>query len=294
MARGHMTSYLITGGTGSFGRAFTRHLLDNGISERVCIYSRGEHAQAAMADAFGQDERLRFFIGDVRDRDRLRRAMAGVDIVVHAAALKRIEVGRYNPIEMVRTNVDGAVNVIEASQDAGVDTVIGLSTDKAYCPVSPYGHSKALAESIFLAANDTVAADGPRFKVTRYGNVWWSNGSVAPRWYKMLRQGAEAVPVTDPTCTRFFMWLDEACELVVKAIRDETDKTLFVPNLPAYDLATLADAFNARYHVIGLPAWEKQHENMDDGNCSADAPRLSAADLRHAIARMTERRLEPA
>ena len=289
-----MTSYLITGGTGSFGRAFTRHLLDSGISERVCIYSRGEHAQAAMADAYGHDERLRFFIGDVRDRDRLRRAMAGVDVVVHAAALKRIEVGRYNPIEMVKTNVDGAVNVIEAAQDASVDTVIGLSTDKAYCPVSPYGHSKALAESIFLAANDTVGPDGPRFKVTRYGNVWWSNGSVAPRWHKMIRQGVEAVPVTDPTCTRFFMWLDEACDLVLDAIADTSGKSLFVPSLPAYDLATLAEAFNARYTVTGLPEWEKRHESMDHDNCSEDAPRLSVADLKAAIARMTERTLEPA
>ena len=278
-----MTSYLITGGTGSFGRAFTRHLLDNGISERVCIYSRGEHAQADMADSFGQDERLRFFIGDVRDRDRLRRAMMGVDVVVHAAALKRIEVGHSNPIEMVKTNVMGSSNVIEAAQDAGVKTVIGLSTDKAVESCSAYGQSKALAESLFIAANNTMPADGPRFKVTRYGNVFWSNGSVGPKWHAMLRRGAETVPVTDPKATRFFMWLDEACDLVFKAIQDDTDQTLFIPDLSAYDLATLAEAFNTRYEVIGLPDFEKAHEKMSLDKCSADAPKLTAADLRRAI-----------
>lgn len=287
-----MTSYLISGGTGSFGRAFTKYLLDRGISERVCIYSRGEHAQADMAEAFGHDERLRWFIGDVRDRDRLRRAMTGADVVVHAAALKRIEVGRYNPIEMVRTNIEGAVNVIEVAQDVGVDTVVGLSTDKAYAPVSPYGQSKALAESLFLAANDTVGPGGPRFRVTRYGNVWWSAGSVGPRWYAMLRRGAETVPVTDPDCTRFFMTMDEACRLVHDAVADETGQTMFIPRLPAYDLATLANAFSARAEITGLPAWEKLHESMAVGNCSADARRMTEGELRDAIAGAIKR--EPA
>src|SRR6056300_1396910 len=195
-----MRSYLITGGTGSFGQAFTSYLLDNKLSYRVCIYSRGEHAQADMAEAFNQDERLRFFIGDVRDRDRLRRAMDGCDYVIHAAALKRIEVGKYNPVEMVRTNIDGAINVIEAAQDVDVERVVGLSTDKAFQPISPYGQSKALAESLFLAANNMISEYGPTFVVTRYGHVWWSKGSVGPRWWAMKQRGARSVPVTNPGC----------------------------------------------------------------------------------------------
>lgn len=272
-------SILITGGTGSFGQAFTRFLLDNGISDRICIYSRSEHIQAAMADTFGHDERLRFFIGDVRDRDRLRRAMTGCTHVIHAAALKRIEVGQYNPSEMVRTNIDGAMNVIEAAQDAEVLRVVALSTDKAYQPISPYGQSKALAESLFLAANDTVGPGGPSFAVTRYGNVWWSAGSVGPRWWKISRE-TRVVPVTDPRCTRFFMTMQEACDLVYLAMQEGR---LLIPELPAYDLATLAEAFCADMDVTGLPAWEKKHESMSDDFCSADARRMSVDELRDAI-----------
>ena len=287
-----MQSYLITGGSGSFGQAFTSYLLDNNVSDRICIYSRSEHVQADMAEAFRQDERLRFFIGDVRDRDRLRRAMHGVDVVIHAAALKRIEVGKYNPIEMVRTNIDGAINVIEASQDAGVKRVVALSTDKAYQPISPYGQSKALAESLFLAANDTVRADGPSFVVTRYGNVWWSKGSVGPRWWPLKQQGFRCVPVTDLHCTRFFMTMHEACELVHFAADNisgpyRTDGNVWIPELPAYDLGTLCQAFGMKPNITGLPAWEKLHESMSDELCSADARRMTVDELRLAIEEVT-------
>jgi FlaA1/EpsC-like NDP-sugar epimerase len=281
-----MQSYLITGGSGSFGQAFTSYLLDNNISDRICIYSRSEHVQADMAEAFRQDERLRFFIGDVRDRDRLRRAMHGVDVVIHAAALKRIEVGKYNPIEMVRTNIDGAINVIEAAQDAGVRRVVALSTDKAYQPISPYGQSKALAESLFLAANDTVSALGPEFVVTRYGNVWWSKGSVGPRWWAMKQRGASSVPVTDIRCTRFFMTMHEACELVHDAITAPAG-TVLIPELPAYDMHTLCEAFDAEPRVLGLPTWEKLHESMSDRLCSATARRMTIDELRLAIEEAT-------
>lgn len=280
-----MRSYLITGGTGSFGRAFARRLLDAGMSDRVCIYSRGEHAQAEMSEAFGHDERLRFLIGDVRDQQRLKRAMQGVDIVIHAAALKRIEVGQYNPLEMVKTNVDGAINVIEAAQDARcVERVVALSTDKAFQPCSPYGTSKALAESLFLAANNTTGQFGPRFSVTRYGNVWWSNGSVGPRWSQAVGAG-KAITVTDLECTRFYMTMAEAVDLVLMAVKDETGRDLWIPELPAYDLSTLVEAFEPpAVKVTGLPAWEKMHESMSATSCSRDARRMSVGELKNAIA----------
>src|SRR3990167_10046489 len=211
-----MKSVLITGGTGSFGRAFTSRLLKDNTVERICIYSHSEHTQAEMRESLN-DERLRWFIGDVRDRDRLRRAMEGVDIVVHAAALKRIEVGQYNPVEMIKTNILGAIYVIEAAMDAKVRKVVALSTDKAYQPISPYGQSKALMESLILAANNTVGPEGPRFSVTRYGNVAGSNGSVIPLWRSQLASG-KTVSLTDPGCTRFWMTMAEAIDLVLSTI----------------------------------------------------------------------------
>jgi UDP-N-acetylglucosamine 4,6-dehydratase len=277
-------SYLITGGTGSFGRAFTRALLKTD-AERICIFSRGEHAQADMRQQFGDDPRLRFFIGDVRDQSRLKRAMNGVDVVVHAAALKRIEVGFYNPVEMARTNVDGAINVIEASQDAGVKKVVALSTDKAYSPVSCYGHSKALAESIFLAADNTVdRARGPRFAVVRYGNVWKSAGSIVPKWTQLLATGAETVPVSDPDCTRFFMTLDQAVDLVLDTINTMRGGELRIPDLPAYRVGDLVEALGAKPDVRGLPCFEKKHESMDDTRCSLTARRMTVDELKGWLA----------
>jgi UDP-N-acetylglucosamine 4,6-dehydratase len=279
-----MTSYLITGGTGSFGRAFVRRLLETNASDRICIYSRGEHTQAAMRTEFKDDSRLRWFIGDVRDQARLRRAFNGVDVVVHAAALKRIEVGHSNPIEMIKTNIDGAVNVIEASQDAGVKKVVALSTDKAFAPVSPYGASKALAESLFLAANNTVGPEGPLYSVTRYGNVWNSNGSVVPVWRSLIANGARSVPCTSADCTRFFMTLDESVDLVLTTIKTMRGGELNVPDLPAYRLGDLAAAMGVAVDIKGLPAWEKIHENMDDGRCSAHARRMTVGELRSRLA----------
>lgn len=274
-----MKSVLITGGTGSFGRAFTRRLLA-GESEiaRVAILSRGEHCQADMAAQF-DDSRLRFFIGDVRDRDRLRRAFQGVDCVVHAAALKRIEVGQYNPLEMVQTNILGAVNVIEAALDAGVRKVVALSTDKAYQPISPYGQSKALAESLFRNAYQ----DGTKFAVTRYGNVWNSQGSVVPRWRSLLGSRSARVPVTDPEATRFFMTIDQAVDLVLSTIDTMKGGDLRIPTLPAYRLGDLAEAMGATMQITGLPAFEKLHESMCDGNCSKDARRMSVDELREIL-----------
>lgn len=209
--------------------------------------------------------------------------MAGCDLVVHAAALKRIEVGHYNPVEMLKTNVDGAVNVVEAAQDAGVAKVVALSTDKAYQPVSAYGLSKAMAESLFIAANNTTGWRGPRFAICRYGNIWRSTGSVVPIWQQLIRAGATSVPVTDPECTRFFMRIEEAVQLVLETARTMRGGELAIPALPAYRLGDLAAALNVGMDIKGLPAWEKRHESMAPGNSSDVAPRLTIDDLRRAI-----------
>jgi UDP-N-acetylglucosamine 4,6-dehydratase len=287
-----MRSVLITGGSGYFGNAFVKRILSEKLCDRVCIYSRGEHSQAKMRDAFKNDSRLRFFIGDVRDKDRMRRAFESVDTVIHAAALKRIEVGISNPVEMCRTNIDGSINVIEAAQDAGVNSVVYLSTDKAWNPVSTYGQTKALSENMFIAANNTVPFDGPKFAVTRYGNVFNSTGSVVPRWKKMVSDGANCVPVTDPGCTRFFMWDHEAVDLVLEAINEietarqwpEVDwRTTLIPTLPAYRLGDLAEAMCVQMDIIGLPPHEKLHEGMADGVTSDIARRMSVDELREAL-----------
>jgi UDP-N-acetylglucosamine 4,6-dehydratase len=279
-----LNSILITGGTGSFGQAFTRAALDRGV-ERICVYSRGERCQAEMREQL-PDSRLRWFIGDVRDRDRLRRAMEGCDVVIHAAALKRIEIGEYNPSEMVRTNVGGALNAIEAAQDAGVQRVVALSTDKACEPVNAYGASKLMAEKLFLAANNTTGKLGPVYCVTRYGNVAGSNGSVIPTWRRMIDGGVLEVPVTDPECTRYWMTMREAVELVwevatssVALIRD-----VIVPCLPAYRLGDLAAAMGVGMRIVGLRDGEKLHESMLCGQTSEDARRMSVDEIREALA----------
>ena len=276
-----MRSVLVTGGTGSFGRAFVPRVLGLG-AERVCVFSRSEHTQAAMRDEYNEDERLRWFIGDVRDRDRLRRAMEGIETIVHAAALKRIEVGHYNPIEMVKTNVLGAINVIEAAQDAGVEKVVGLSSDKAYQPVSPYGTSKALAESLLLAANNTRGKSGPIFAVCRYGNVAGSAGSVIPKWREILKSVA-TVPVTDPDCTRFWMTMAEAVDLVTHTIEAMRGGEMVIPKLPAYRLGDLACAMGATMDIRGLNGFEKKHEGMRDGLTSDMARRMTVSELRTGL-----------
>jgi UDP-N-acetylglucosamine 4,6-dehydratase/5-epimerase len=276
-------SILITGGTGSFSRALSAFLLQNNMVERLCLFSRGEHAQAQMRESLNNDDRLRFFIGDVRDLSRLRHAMNRVDVVVHAAALKRIEVGRYNAEEMVKTNVLGAMNVVAGARYAGVDRVVSLSTDKAYQPVSAYGTSKLMAEQIILSANDTSSPGDPIFAVTRYGNVWGSAGSVLPKWLDTL-QREETVKVTDIECTRFFMTMQEAVELVVGTITHMKGGEIAVPTLPAYRLGDLLTAMRIpAWEVIGLPKWEKLHESMDEGRNSEHARRMTVEELQHHV-----------
>lgn len=271
---------LIVGGSGTFGRAFAKFALDQGAS-RVCIYSRSEHVQAQLRITM-TDDRLRWFVGDVRDQDRLVTAMNGIDYVIHAAALKRIEVGNYAPDEMVKTNIGGALNVTAAAFRAKVQHVVALSTDKAYQPVSPYGQSKALAESIFLNANHMHGEHGPKYSVVRYGNIWCSTGSVVPTWRKMIEEGARLVPITDPDCTRFFMRADEAVKLVWHAL-DEPPRLIIPEFLPAYRLGDLAEAMGVITYTVGLPTWEKQHECMRAGLCSDTARRMTIAELKEAL-----------
>jgi UDP-N-acetylglucosamine 4,6-dehydratase len=274
---------LITGGTGSFGQAFARKLLLDPSTpriERICIYSRDEVKQANMRKSLDDHPVMRWFIGDVRDASRLARAMDGIDVVIHAAALKRIETGAYNPDEMVKTNVLGAMNVIEAAHARKVARVVALSTDKAYTPVSPYGQSKALAESLFINANNMFS--DTTFAVTRYGNVAGSTGSVIPTWREILKS-SDTVPVTDPECTRFWMTMEQATTLVCDVAFGKPEGKLFIPVLDAYELRALAEAMGAKMEVRGLPPWEKKHECMGEGMCSNMAKRMTVEELRESL-----------
>jgi UDP-N-acetylglucosamine 4,6-dehydratase len=229
-------------------------------------------------------EVARYFIGDVRDLQRLTRAMRGVDVVIHAAALKRIEVGAYNPDEMVKTNINGTQNVIEAAIDQYVGKVIFLSSDKAYAPISPYGQSKALAESLILNANN-ISGGRTRFAVTRYGNVAGSTGSVIPIWKKQIDRG-EKVIVTDPDCTRFWMSKEQAVELVYSTMRTMVGGELNIPTLPAYRLGDLCEAMEGQPVIIGLPEHEKKHESMSTDISSDTARRMTVAEIKYQLSQI--------
>lgn len=276
-------SILVTGASGTFGRAFFRFILKNNMADRICAFSRNEHAQAEMRAELNDDPRARWLIGDVRDEDRLAWAMQGIDLVVHAAALKRIEVNRYNPEEAIRTNVLGALNVVSAARRAAVSKVVGLSSDKAFLPISCYGQSKALMESVMLASNDTGGATGPRFSCVRYGNIWASAGSIVPKWLALLRSGATTVPVTSMEATRYFMLIEEAVELVIATAFHMEGGEVAVPDLPAYRVGDLVEAFGVKPKIIGLPRFEKLNESMDENRSSDKAPRLSVEFLRGAL-----------
>lgn len=258
-----MSGWLITGATGFFGRGLICDLLTSTGASRICIFSRDEAKQAAMrasiADPHG---RLRWFVGDVRDERRLRRAMQDIQVVIHAAALKRVEVGESNPDEMVKTNVLGTMNVLSAAFDAGVQKVVALSTDKACAPLNAYGASKLLMEKLVLGANNSRGATGPMCAVTRYGNVANSTGSVIPTWRCLIEQGSKTVPVTDPACTRFWMTLQEAIDLVLWTVDNMQGGELVVPILPAFAIGTLAQAMGAEMDIKGITPGEKDDEVM--------------------------------
>ena len=262
------------------GRGLARQLLRNGAG-RIVMYSRGEYQQAQSRNKIHDpNNRLRWMIGDVRDLSRLKWATAGIDVVIHGAALKRIEVGHYAPSEMVITNVVGTMNVIDAAAYCQVDKVVYVSSDKAWQPVSPYGHSKAMAECLILAGN--TERMGPRYAACRYGNVAGSTGSVIPTWREILKR-SDTVPVTNPNATRFWMTRQEAVNLVLDTADNMRGGELNIPTLPAYDLGSLAEAMGAKMRIIGLPEHEKLHEGMRDGMTSDIAPRLSVADLKERL-----------
>ena len=281
------TSVLVTGGSGYFAKAFARYTLINHPEvKRLFLLSRGEYAQsiaAACLKPLDPENKIRWIIGDVRDLERLKRAFKGIDLVVHAAALKRIETGAYNPDELVKTNVMGSLNVVDAAMAAGVGKCILLSSDKAYAPVSAYGASKLMAEYIFRSANNMRGWHGPIFSICRYGNVAASTGSVIPTWKRLVDAG-ETVSMTDPECTRFWMHIDEAVKMVIDLAATMQGGELVVPELPAYRLGDLAQAMGAeKVKTIGLPAHEKLHENMDSLHCSASARRMSIDELKEKL-----------
>ncbi|MGL4174811.1 MAG: UDP-N-acetylglucosamine 4,6-dehydratase (inverting) [Dermatophilaceae bacterium] len=257
------SSILVTGGTGSFGKAFITEVLAHHDPKRVVVFSRDELKQWEARQIFGDDPRLRWFIGDVRDLDRLRRAMHAVDHVVHAAALKQVDTGEYNPHEFVKTNVLGSQNVVEAAIDAGVQKVVALSTDKASSPINLYGATKLTADKLFILGNHYAAAYPTRFAVVRYGNVTGSRGSIIPK-FRALHEAGESLPITDLRCTRFLITLPQAVEMVVDTFGLMQGGELVVPHIPSHLVTDLAQAVapGAAMHDIGLRPGEKLHEEM--------------------------------
>lgn len=256
---------LITGGTGSFGHAFiARMLKQNPGPRRICILSRDELKQSEQRQTFHDDHRLRFFLGDVRDVDRLRLAFSGVDTVIHAAAMKQVPACAYNPTEAVATNVTGSENVIQAALSCGVARCLLLSTDKATNSTTLYGSTKHVAERLFVAANSYSRDGRPMFSATRYGNVAGSRGSVIPL-FKWKAAAGHVLPVTDPDMTRFWMTLDEAVDLVILALTCMRGGEVFIPKLPAYTIGDLARAIGGplgKTDTIGARVGEKQHESL--------------------------------
>lgn len=256
---------LVTGGTGSFGNAFTQYVLDNYNPKKIIIYSRDEYKQFVMRNAFrGYDEKLRFFIGDVRDESRLRRALNGVDYVIHAAALKQVPACEYNPMEAVKTNIDGAMNLVNAALDSDVEKVVALSTDKAVNPVNLYGGTKLVSDKLFVAANAYRGESGTTFSVVRYGNVAGSRGSVIPFFDRLIRDGAEELPITDFQMTRFWISLEEGIRLVVKALHEAKGGETFISKIPSFRVTDLATAMGPglKQVEIGIREGEKLHECM--------------------------------
>lgn len=254
-------SVLITGGTGSFGKAFVRHVLTNHNPKRLVVYSRDELKQFEMANELNAPN-LRYFIGDVRDVKRLERALDGIDIVIHAAALKQVVAAEYNPIECIMTNVMGAENVINASINAGVKKVIALSTDKAVNPINLYGASKLCSDKLFVAANHISGSDGCRFSVVRYGNVIGSRGSVIPVFRKQMESGT--LQITDPDMTRFWLTVEQGVQFAIDSLGRMHGGETFIPKIPSMRIVDLAKAIapHCKHEITGIRPGEKLHEIM--------------------------------
>jgi UDP-N-acetylglucosamine 4,6-dehydratase/5-epimerase len=267
------SSILITGGTGSFGKAFVRTVLQRWPDiRRLVVYSRDELKQFEMAQAFSDREHvgLRYFIGDIRDEARLRRALEGIDIVVHAAALKQVPAAEYNPFECIKTNVLGAQNLIEACLDASVKRVVALSTDKAAAPINLYGATKLCSDKLFVAANNIRGRRDMRFSVVRYGNVMGSRGSVIPFFMDKKKSGV--LPITDPRMTRFNISLQEGVDMVLWALEHAWGGEVLVPKIPSYRITDVAKAIapECRQEVVGIRPGEKIHEEMITESDSAN------------------------
>lgn len=256
---------LVTGGTGSFGNAFTRYVFENYTPKKIIIYSRDEYKQFVMRNNLREfDDKIRYFIGDVRDEARLRRALNGVDYIVHAAALKQVPACEYNPIEAIKTNIDGATNVINTALDSGVEKVVALSTDKAVNPVNLYGGTKLVSDKLFIAANSYRGQSGTTFSVVRYGNVAGSRGSVIPFFHKLISEGVTELPITDFEMTRFWISLEEGIQLVIKALEEAEGGETFISKIPSFRVVDLATAMapNLKQVEIGIREGEKLHECM--------------------------------
>jgi UDP-N-acetylglucosamine 4,6-dehydratase len=262
-------SILITGGTGSFGHAFVPMTLAKFNPSRLVIFSRDEMKQWKMAKLYGDDPRVRFFIGDVRDKDRLHRALHGIDYVVHAAATKIVPTAEYNPFECVKTNINGAMNLIDASIDQGVKRVVALSTDKASSPANLYGATKLASDKLFIAGNSYAGNTGTRFSVVRYGNVMGSRGSVIPFFLSISSDGI--LPITDKRMTRFMITLEQAVELVWHGFNDMIGGEIYVKKIPSMKVTDIASATvpGAIQNIVGIRPGEKLHEQMIG---SEDAP----------------------
>ncbi len=277
---------LVTGGTGSFGNQAIRTILERYKPRKVIVFSRDEYKQFEMQQKPEfQHPAMRFFLGDVRDAERLRRALDGVNYVIHAAALKQVPAAEYNPIECVKTNVHGAENIINASIDCGVEKVIALSTDKAANPVNLYGATKLVSDKLFTAGNTLVGLRKTRFSVVRYGNVVGSRGSVIPFFKKLVASGAKELPITDPRMTRFWITLPQGVEFVLKSFERMHGGEIFVPKIPSMRITDLAEALFPGYPhtVVGIRPGEKLHEIM----CPADDSHLTLEFKDHFVIKPT-------
>ena len=256
---------LITGGTGSFGKCFTKYVLTHYEPKKIIIYSRDEFKQFIMENEFKEyKDKLRFFIGDVRDKERLTRSLEGVDYVIHAAALKQVPACEYNPNEAIKTNIHGAQNVIDAALDTNVKKVVALSTDKAVNPVNLYGGTKLVSDKLFIAANAYAGTKDINFSIVRYGNVAGSRGSIIPFFHNIIKNGGTELPITDYRMTRFWISLTEGVELVIKALEEATGGETFISKIPSFKITDLAEAMlpGCKMPEIGIRPGEKLHEIM--------------------------------
>lgn len=279
---------LITGGTGSFGKAFTKNVLEKHDAEKIIIYSRDEYKQFILQKEFEdiysreQTSKLRFFIGDVRDKDRLYRAFNGVDYVIHAAAMKQVPACEYNPFEAIKTNIHGAQNVIDAALDRGVEKVVALSTDKAVNPINLYGGTKLVSDKLFISAGAYSGDKGTIFSVVRYGNVAGSRGSVIPFFKNLLENGAQELPVTDSRMTRFWITLDEGVALVLKAINEAKGGETYISKIPSFKITDLAKAMGG--DAIGIKeVGIREGEKLDEVMITKDDSRTTYEYDKHYI-----------